>query len=275
MKKKLLIAGISAIVSFNVMVNGQQALTKKEINKRSQEILAKSGIELPKYNEINIVSASKYINDEGIKQNENDAHMAAKMKEYLAMNDEQQRNGYVKDNEPRAKELRDLKYVAPYQQKKYKGILSPESTHIRSSSHELKLAYTFVGVPKEEMDLNIGVAPYGAYKSMKNGDDGDGWDGAVQFFNKKDIGSCAFTEHNRKLAHSGVELIKELVTYDVHNKPTIVLVKGNKKTGFVYKLKWYDTTFSRELECANKEFSQQLRTEVIALANRIESYQQP
>lgn len=66
------------------------------------------------------------------------------------------------------------------------------------------------------MDLNIGVAPYGAYKSLKNGNDGDGWDGSVQFFDKKGIGSCAFTEHNRKLAHSGVELIKELVTYAMH-----------------------------------------------------------
>jgi hypothetical protein len=93
---------------------------------------------------------------------------------------------------------------------KYKGVLSSESTHIRGSIDELKLAYTFVGVPTAEMDINIGVAPYGAYKEVRNGDDGDGWDGAVQFFEKKGIGSCAFTEHNRMLAHVGVELIKEL-----------------------------------------------------------------
>lgn len=93
----------------------------------------------------------------------------------------------------------------------------------------------------------------------------------MQFFEKNGIGSCAFTEHNRKLAHSGVELIKELVTYDVQNKPGLVLIKGSKKTGFVYKIKWYDSTFTRELECASSEFSQQLRNDVIALANRIES----
>lgn len=275
MKKKLLIAGVSAIVSFSVIASSQHLLTKEEIDKRSREMLAKSGIELCEHNEINIVSANKYINNNGIKQNANDAHVAEKMKEYLAMNNEQQKNGYVKDNEPRAKELMDLKHVTPYHKKKYKGILSPESTHIRASVDELKLAYTFIGVPTEEMDINMGIAPYGAYKSTRNGDDGNGWDGAVQFFNKKGIGSCAFTEHNRKLAHSGVELIKELVTYDVNNRPTVILVKGNKKTGFIYKLKWYDTTFSRELECANPDFSQQLRDEVIALANRIESYQQP
>src|SRR3546814_2492723 len=66
-----------------------------------------------------------------------------------------------------------LKHVATYHQKKYKGVLASEITHIRASSDELKLAYTCVGVPVEEMDLNIGVAPYGAYKSLKNGDDGD------------------------------------------------------------------------------------------------------
>ena len=245
------------------------------MDQRNREMLAQAGIEIPTSIEVSIVSANKYMNIKGIKQNTNDAHMAMQMKEYLAMNEEQQKNGYVKDSEPRAKELMNLKYIAPYHKKKYQGVLSPESTHIRSSIDELKLAYTFVGVPKQEMTENIGVAPYGAYKSIKNGDDGDGWDGAVQFFEKKGIGFCSFIEHNRKLAHSGVELIKELVTYDVETKPSVVLVKGNKETGFVYKVKWYDNTFSRELECASPKFSQQLRSDVIALANRIESYQQP
>lgn len=72
-----------------------------------------------------------------------------------------------------------------------------------------------------------------------------------------------------------MELIKEVVTNDIHNKPTIILVKGTKESGFVYKLKWHDATFSRELECANSEFSPKLRMEIIELANRIDSYQQP
>ena len=272
MNKTLLIAGISALFTFSALAD-TSALTREEMDKRNREILAQAGIDISNSTEISIVSANKYLNIKGIKQNANDAHMAEKMKEYLAMNDEQQKNGYVKENEPRAKELMDLKHVAPYHLKKYKGVLSSESTHIRASSDELKLAYTFVGVPAAEMELNIGVAPYGAYKSVKNGDDADGWDGAVQFFDKKGIGSCAFTEHNRKLAHSGVELIKEFVTYDVNNKPTVVLVKGTKETGFIYKLKWYDATFSRELECANSGYSPKLRIEVAELANRIDAYQ--
>ena len=135
------------------------------------------------------------------------------------------------------------------------------------------MAYTFVGVPKkEEMTVNIGVAPYGAYKQVKNGDDGDGWDGAGQFFEKNGLGSCAFTEHNRRLAHSGVELIKELVTNEINDKPTILLMKGSDDSGFVYKVKWYDPLFSRELECASKKYNTETRAAVIELAKRIDTY---
>ncbi|QMT61866.1 hypothetical protein [Legionella sp. PC997] len=275
MSKKLLAFGISALFSFSVIASNQEGLTKEEINKRNKEILAKAGIEIPEYNEINIVPASKYITSKNIKQNANDAHIAKKTEEYLAMNEEQQKNGYVKNNEPRAKELLDLKNTASYQKKEYKGVISSESTHIRDSINDLKLAYTFVGVPPEDMNMSIGVAPYGAYKSIKNGDVGDGWDGAVQFFDKTGIGSCAFSEHNRKLSGLGVELIKELVSYDIQNRPTVMLVTGTKESGYVYKIKWYDSTFSRELECANTEFNPQIKEKVIALANRIESYQQP
>lgn len=169
MHNKLLLAGIFAIFSFNVLANSQKTLTIKAINKRNQEILAKAGLSIPEYNQINIVPANKYLGSSkmGIKQDANDAHMAKKMQEYLSMNNEQQKNGYVKENEPRAKELMELKHIAPYQKKKFKAVLSPTSTHIRSSNDELKLAYTFVGVPAEEMDINIGVVPYGAYKSVK------------------------------------------------------------------------------------------------------------
>ena len=276
MNKTLLLAvGISALFAFSAIASNQQALSKEEIIKKNNEILAKAGIEIPQYNEINIVPASNYINSKNVKPNANEVHMEQKMQKYLAMNDEQQQNGYVKDNVPRAKELLDLKNTASYQKKKYKSVLSPESTHIRDFSNELKLAYTFVGVPPEDMDMSIGVAPYGAYKSIKNGDSGDGWDGAVQFFDKKGIGSCAFSEHNRKLSGLGVELIKELVSYDIQNRPTVILVTGNKEAGYVYKIKWYDSTFSRELECANMEFSPRIKENVISLASRIESYQQP
>lgn len=276
MNKKIFRTGVFALISsMSFLASASQAaLTSEEINLNNQKLLAKAGIAALPFNEIDIVPSDKYINKQNISKNPNDMHMAKIVKDYLAMNEEQMRNGYVKTNDSRARELLDMKHTASYHQKKFVGNVSAESTHIRASINNLLMAYTFVGVPNKEISKNLGIAPYGAFKSSKNGDEADGWDGAVQFFENENIGVCAFTEHNRKLAKSGVELIKELVTYDVQDRPGIVLVKGNEQNGFVYKVKWYDSTFSRELECSNKKFSQNLRSAVIALANRIESYQQ-
>lgn len=133
-----------------------------------------------------------------------------------------------------------------------------------------KMAYTFVGVPESAMTNNIGVAPYGAYKQTKYGDEGDGWDGAIHFFENKNIGTCEFREHNLKLAHSGLELIKELTSYQINNKPTVILVTGDNTTGYLYRVSWYDNLFSRDLYCASKKFSNDTTQKVIELANIIE-----
>lgn len=272
--RKLLLIGWCILLSFNSIADNHNTLSIEEIDRLNKELLAKAGIYVPDSTEINIVSAKTFLFKNNATNKVND-DTAKEMQAYLAMNAEQKRSGYVKDKEPRAKELLDLENSSLYHKKKYRNVFSFKSTHLRETSDELKLAYTFLGVPKEEVSVNIGVAPYGAYKEVKNGDDADGWDGAVQFFVKNGIGTCAFTEHNRKLARTGVELIKELVTYEIHDKPTIILVKGTQETGFVYKIEWYDSMFNRELECANPQFSQKLRAEVIELANRIDSYQLP
>ncbi|HHF7349621.1 TPA: hypothetical protein ACPSKE_002831 [Legionella feeleii] len=272
--RKLLLIGWCILLSFNSIADNHNTLSREEIDRLNKELLAKAGIYVPDSTEINIVSAKTILFKNNATNKVND-DTAKEMQAYLAMNAEQKRSGYVKDKEPRAKELLDLENSSLYHKKKYRNVFSFKSTHLRETSDELKLGYTFLGVPKEEVSVNIGVAPYGAYKEVKNGDDADGWDGAVQFFVKNGIGTCAFTEHNRKLARTGVELIKELVTYEIHDKPTIILVKGTQETGFVYKIEWYDSMFNRELECANSQFSQKLRAEVIELANRIDSYQLP
>lgn len=272
--KRIGVVILSAIFTCNVIANTQTTQELTDKTRINDAIAAKLGIEFSNYNEINIISADKYLNNLN-PSNANDVFMANEMKKYLAMHQEQQDKGYVEEKEPRAKELLDFKNLSSYQKNKYKDVLSSESTHLRDSIRELKLAYTFLGVPTEDMDSNYGVAPYGAYKSIKKGDIGDGWDGAVQFFDKKGIGGCAFSEHNRKLSGFGVELIKELVSYEIQNRPTVLLVTGTKESGYVYKLKWYDPTFSRELECANMEFHPQIKEKVIELANHIESYQHP
>ncbi len=240
--------------------------SQEGIRQQNKAYLAKLGIQLLD-GEVKIVEANSLLKET------KDAHYASKIHQYLSMHQEQEKKGFVNSQSPRAKELLELPETVKYQYKKYKNTNSQHSTHLRHSIPELTMAYTFIGVPSAEMDEYIGIAPYGAYKQTKYGDDGDGWDGAVQFFVKKDIGTCEFKEHNMKIAHGGVEIIKELVSYEINNKPSVVLVQGTKETGYLYKVTWYDNTFSRELSCANTSFSQETKQKVIELAQKIESIQ--
>ena len=241
-------------------------LSKHEIQNENKAYLQKMGITLLD-GEVKIEGAKTLM------AQSKDDYYSSRIQSYLSMHREQEKNGFVERAEPRATELLEFNQSAKYQYKKYRGELSVSSTHLRHTISELKLAYTFVGVPQSEMDRNIGVAPYGAYKDVKYGDGGDGWDGAIQFFEKKGVGICEFKEHNLKLAHGGVELVKELVSDDIFGKPTVILTKGSESTGFLYQISWYDNTYSRELSCATPEFSYSIKNKVLELAKAIDKAQ--
>lgn len=249
-----------------------QDLSMKEKQQQAYEnskaVLQTMGLSLLD-GDIRIASSKKIIADN---QGKNDIYVA-NIKKSLKMHEEQQKNGYVKEPESRAKELIEFRKASSYQFKKYENEFSATSTHLRHSISELKMAYTFVGVPQSAISTDIGVAPYGAYKQTKYGDEGDGWDGAIHFFENKSVGTCEFREHNLKLARGGVELIKELISYKINNKPTVVLVQGDDKTGYLYRVSWYDKMYSRDLYCASKQFSKDTTQKVIELANVIEKSQ--
>jgi hypothetical protein len=260
-----LLLSISMACGFIQAIEASE-VSREEIRSQNKAYLQKMGITLLD-GEVRIIKAKILM------AQAKDDYYSSKVQSFLAMHKEQEKNGFVKEPEPRAKELIDFKQAAQYQYKKYNSEFSPSSTHLRHAMSDLKMAYTFVGVPESEIDKNIGVAPYGAYKQVKYGDEGGGWDGAVQFFEKKEIGICEFKEHNLKLAHGGIELIQELVSDEILGKPTIVLVKGNKETGFLYQISWYDNTFSRELSCAAPDFNELTKNNTIELAKTIEKAQ--
>lgn len=253
------------VVGF-IQVIDASTMSSDEIRNQNKDYLQKMGITLLD-GEIKIVKADTLMHQA------KDEYYSSRIRNFLQMHQEQEKNGYVKRPEPRAKDLLDFSQTAEYQYKKYVGEISPSSTHLRLVISDLKMAYLFVGIPLSDVDKNIGFAPYGAYKQIKNGDDGDGWDGAIQFFEKNGIGTCEFKEHNLKLAHGGVELIQELVSYDVFGKPTVVLTTGNENTGFLYQISWYDNTFARELSCAASKFSKTIKNNVLELAKTIEKFQ--
>lgn len=240
------------------------ALSKEERALRHQKILTQMGLELVPAGTVEIAPVKSFM------KNLASSESATR---YLKMYNEQLKNGYVKENNTRAQELLDHHLTAKTIITKNAKRYDPLDTQLKGHINEMKMAYTFVGVPHDIIDSDNGVAAYGAYKQTKYGDEADGWDGVVQFFDNNQVGSCAFFEHNKKLAGTGVKLMEEMVTYDVKNKPTILLTTGSDLSGYVYKVTWYSLYFERTLECANKEFSPMIKEKVIALASKIEENQ--
>lgn len=172
--------------------------------------------------------------------------------------------GYINKEEPKTNDLFNLHATAAQQYKKYDMNYKPSSSHLRHTIDELKMAYTFVGVPKNDMSEFIGVAPYLTYLK------GQGWVGAMQFFVNDAIGNCVFSENNVRLSHGSIIIAKEDAREDVNGKTTTVEVTGTQSSGFLYNVEWFDTTFFRKVECANKEFSEKNTQSVIELAKRID-----
>lgn len=176
--------------------------------------------------------------------------------------DEFNKNGYISEYNERARELLDFSSTIGLHLKKYDNVTSDESTHIRRSVGQIKLAYDFHSLPMVNEHESLGFAPSGGFKN--------GWTGIVQFFKKRDWGVCAFTENNAAIANSSVSIAKELVTYDVNNNPSHVFVRGNNDSGFLYFVRWYGPIYYRTLECANNVYSHDILTKVINMAKEVD-----
>jgi hypothetical protein len=180
--------------------------------------------------------------------------------------------GYVKKNTSRPMELLSLRKNAPIYLKTYAKNTNDESTYLRKNIKDLKLAFKFKGVPHRNSLLAgsnvtlIGVAPQGGFH-----EESGGWSGAAQFFDVKNIGSCSYGVMNVKASGTSALLAQEDVVYDINNKATIILVEGNEKSGFLYKVEWYDDENFHELECANKSYSSEINSSVIKLAKAIDN----
>lgn len=116
----------------------------------------------------------------------------------------------------------------------------------------------------------IGATPQGSFHEEANG-----WSGVAQFFDAKNIGSCSYSVMNVKVSGTSAQLAMEDVVYDINNKPTIILAEGNKNSGFLYKVEWYDDENFHELECANQNYSKQINQAVIELAKQIDNTFEP
>ncbi len=172
--------------------------------------------------------------------------------------------GYVKEYS-QAEQLLTIKITAPRDFKKHGQDYDAKNTHLKHDINDIKMAYTFIGVPLQEGTESIGFAPITTYIKDK------GWAGAIYFFTKDGLGNCSYSENYVKLTHGAVIIAKENARYDVNGKTTTVIVRGTPESGFLYNIDWYDTTFFRQLSCANKNFDQKITDGIIELAKRIDT----
>lgn len=230
-----------------------QQFTKEQIDdyrtKWAREYFTKKGLPAPDGG-VQVVSSSQI---SSLDKNE----IQKNKEEYL-------KNGFISKYNDRAKDLLNFEIFAQHAFKNKFNIFD-ESTHLRHSIDELKMAYTFVGIPSNLNAKIIGVSPYLTF--IKN----EGWVGAVQFFNLDGIGICAFTENNIRLSHGSVMLAREDISEYINGKPAMTDVIGNIKSGYVYHIDWYGSDFFRELECATQEYLPLTLKKVVELANKIDS----
>ena len=190
---------------------------------------------------------------------------AERKEERIKFKEDIEKFGYIKADNSSTNQLLHLAITSRRDLIAHINDSDPKSTHLKKSFHELRMAYTPTEVPPSVATEYIGSAPYLTY--LKD----QGWVGVVQFFVNKDIGNCAFSENNVKLSHGSIIIAKEDVRDDVNGKTTTVEVMGTPNSGFTYTVEWFDNTFFRKVECANKHYSSDLTNLVIKIAQSIDN----
>ena len=241
-KKLLAVLLLAPIVSFSAI---------DDLKEERMKILSDLGLPLPDSG-IKLVPRAVF----GLTEDE--------IKKGILEEQQMKTKGYIEEYSPRPMELIHFKEHAKLQFKQYANVSNEASTHLRSSIKDLKLGFKFKGVPKGIVTNFIGIVPQGGFQQ-------EGWSGAVQFFESKKIGTCAYAEMNVAISHTATEIALEDATYIINGKLSLVEVRGNKSSGFDYKVRWFDDIAFHELECANMKYSTDTTNAVIALANTIDS----
>ena len=257
MKTKILALSLLSMTAFaaNQLTPAQEKLEEA----KRMKVLSELGLPLPG-------SGIKLVPRSTLGLSEEQLTKGAKAEE------EMKTLGYAVVDTNRPQELLNFHNYSKTQFKLYAGNERVTSTHLRQNIEDLKLAFDFKGVPQGNTlsaggnITLLGVAPQGGFH-----DDKGGWSGAAQYFDAKNIGSCSYGVMNVAASNTAAELAIEDVTYSVSNKATIITVEGNKGSGFLYKVDWYDDKNFHELECANLKYSADTTNAVIALANQIDA----
>lgn len=178
----------------------------------------------------------------------------------------QKTKGYYEKYSIKASNLLSFPEVAEEDLEQHKLVpLKKSDTHLRETINSLPMSYVYKGVDRNLVQRVIGYAPE---HTFVNG----GWTGAVEFFVSHSGDVCAYHEVSIKLTQMAAYIPNEIATYKINNKVTTINVEGNKESGFVYNIQWWDKNFKRDLECATKEYSSSKMEPMIELAKKIDNY---
>jgi len=179
-------------------------------------------------------------------------------------NADQKTKGYSEQQNMKAKLLLAMPETAEKEYNARKSVaFKPHDTHLYEVKTNLPMNYAYKGVPAALATKVIGYAPESTFVN-------NGWSGAVEFFVPSFGGVCAFREVNIEITKSSAYISKEIATHMVNKKLTTMNAVGNKESGFVYEVEWWDKKFKRTLECASKEYTDTMRTQTLELAKKID-----
>ena len=167
------------------------------------------------------------------------------------------KNGFYEIDNPEVKTIFKLGNQKPLAI----GSSDSKDTHLKSSIKDVGLAFEFKGIPVNEKDV-VGYAAIGGFDH--------GWNGVTQIFKDQDLGTCQYDLYNIKLSHGSEFIPQELVSYEVNGKATLIDVRGNANSGFMYNIHWADNTKVNDLYCANMNFDKAKTQKLIELAKKID-----
>ncbi len=179
-------------------------------------------------------------------------------------NSDQRTNGYHDEKSVTAKLLLTMPEIAEKEYNVRKSVaFNPNDTHLYEIMSTMQMGYAYKGIPSQLAVKVIGYAPESIFVN-------NGWAAAVEFFIPSFGGVCAYHEKSIALTKTAAYVPQEIATYMVNNKLTTMNTVGNKASGFVYEVEWWDKDFNRMLECASKDYSPAIVKETIELAKKID-----
>lgn len=180
------------------------------------------------------------------------------MKQDIASyNSEMKAKGFVEKDNVYAAKLMKMRYPRNELVKD----TQPGDDELKKSPSEIKTTFIFKPVlPNPISYAGIGIVS-----------DAYVWTGIKEFFDGKDAGMCALSVFDISKVKEHVQLSRSGLTYEINDKPTRITVEGNINSGFMYSVSWYDKNFAREIECANKDMNDSIKTKMIEYAKKVDN----